>query len=156
MKATGLWWLILSMALVGAPAVSSADTPAQPVAPPVIHTMSDFPTLYPGAYKRWRQLLPSQFAGTTWLSQFDQFAGGASQIRSVNVGGATMIYGSECKRDDCGPNSVQVLASPDGSRVVALASLAGGDAVLTIGSPTPVELNCLKTLDGDEDKVTGC
>jgi hypothetical protein len=49
-----------------------------------------------------------------------------------------------------------VLASPDGSRVVALASLAGGDAVLTIGSPTPVELNCLKTLDGDEDKVTGC
>jgi hypothetical protein len=153
MKATWRRLLILSMALVGMPTVSSADTGAQPGPQPAPHVMSGFPTLYPAAYKRWRQLLPSEFAGTTWLSQF---AGGSSQIRQVNVGGVTMIYGSECKRNDCGPNTVQVLASADGSKVVALATLAGGDAVLVLGSPSAVELNCLKILDGDEGKVTSC
>jgi len=149
MKPTLRHLLILSMALVSLSTASAAD----PAAAPVYHVMSDFPTLYPAAYKCWRQLLPSQFAGTSWLSQF---AGGSSQIRPVNVGGATMSYGAECERDDCGANSVQLLASADGSSVVALATLAGGDAVLIVGSPSPVELTCLKILDGDEGKVTSC
>jgi len=144
--------LMLPMALTASLSLASADGVAQPVAP-ASHVMSDFPKLYPAAYRHWRQLLPSAFAGTAWLSRFE---GTASQIRPVTVGGTTMIYGSECKPHDCGPNSVQVLASRDGSRVVGLVTLAGGDAVLIVGSPTPAELNCLKVLDGDNAKVTSC
>jgi hypothetical protein len=144
--------LIMSMALAASLSLACADGVAQPVAP-AAHVMSDFPKLYPAAYRRWQKLLPSAFAGTAWLSRFE---GAASQIRPVMVGGTTMIYGSECKPHDCGPNNVQVLASSDGSRVVGLATLAGGDAVLIVGSPSPVELNCLKVLDGDNAKVTSC
>jgi len=144
--------MVLSMALVGLPTVSSAASDAQPV----IHTMSDFPTLYPAAYKRWRQLLPSKYAGMTWLSRFDQYAGGSAQIRSVNVGGVTMIYGGECERHDCGPNHMELLATADGSRVVALVSLSSRKAVVEIGDPSPVELNCFKVLDGDGSKTKSC
>ena len=122
-------------------------------------------TSRPSVYRRWREILPVQFAGTRWLSRFE---GVTAPTRTVAVGGATMIFGSACKPHDCGDNQVALLASPDGSRVVAVVHLSTGTrmrngtwttdrAVLILGSPSDVELSCLKTVDADKEaRVQSC
>jgi hypothetical protein len=119
----------------------------------------------PLAYKRWRELLPVQFARVTWLSQFD---GVTTPTRPVNVANETMIYGFACEPHDCIDNEVDLLASADGTRVVAIVHLStstkkpNGDwatdtAILVLGSPTPTEVSCLAMLDADkEGRLNSC
>ena len=96
----------------------------------------DIPRRYPIAFGKWQTEVPAEYKAEPFIASMD---GTDTGLRSVQLNGRDMIFGTACKPHDCGPEMMGVLMAADQSEIVGGLFIMDDNGTVSpkyIGNPT--------------------